>query len=59
MIVLPICLSKRHSGFNGDNSVLIAADNLDGQITLVQYIISNTFSVEKLPYNEQNRSFTP
>ena len=54
MILLPICSSKRHSGFSVDNSVRIAADNQEGQITLAQYIIRNTFSVEKLTYNEQS-----
>ena len=47
-------LSWRHSGFSVDNSVRIAADNQDGKITLAQYIIRNTFSVDKLTYNEQS-----
>jgi hypothetical protein len=47
-------LSWRHSGFSVDNSVRIAADNQEGQISLAQYIIRNTFSIDKLIYNEEN-----
>ncbi|MGA1871933.1 MAG: transposase [bacterium] len=46
-------LSWRHSGFNIDNSMRIAADNQEGKITLAQYIIRNTFSLDKLIYNEK------
>jgi hypothetical protein len=47
-------LSWRHSGFSVDNSVRIAADNQEGHISLAQYIIRNTFSIDKLIYNEEN-----
>jgi len=47
-------LSWKNSGFSVNNDVRIARDDDEGQITLAQYIIRNTFSVEKLTYNEQS-----
>ena len=47
-------LSWQHSGFSIDNSVRIAPNDQKGQIRLAQYIIRNTFSLDKLLYNEEN-----
>ncbi|MGA1825105.1 MAG: hypothetical protein ACMUIP_10640 [bacterium] len=52
-------LSWSHSGFSVDNSVRIATNNHEGQITLAQYIIRNTFSLDKLIYNAKNRTVFP
>ncbi len=46
-------LSWRHSGFSVDNGVRIVKDDEEGQIALAQYILRNTFSLDKVLYNEE------
>ena len=41
-------MSWRHSGFSVHNRVRVARDDEQGREALAQYIIRNTFSVEKL-----------
>ncbi len=43
-------MSWRHSGFSVHNGVRVARDDEQGREALAQYIIRNTFSVEKLTY---------
>ncbi len=45
-------MSWRHSGFSVHNGVRIARDDDEGREKIAQYIIRNTFSEEKLTYNE-------
>ena len=45
-------LSWRHSGFSIDNGRPVARDDGQGKIAIAQYIIRNSFSLEKLVYNE-------
>ncbi len=42
----------RHSGFSVHNKARIARDDEKGRVALAQYIIRNTFSLEKLTYNQ-------
>ena len=41
-----------HSGFSVHQGEQIARDDEEGREKLVQYIIRNTFSTEKLTYND-------
>jgi len=43
----------RHSGFSVHNKARIARDDEKGRVALAQYIIRNTFSLEKLTYNQE------
>jgi len=43
-------MSSRHSGFSVHNGVRVRRDDDEGREALAQYIIRNTFSVEKLTY---------
>jgi len=43
----------RHSGFSIHNGVRIARDDEEGRESLAQYILRNTFSLEKLRYIEE------
>ncbi len=49
-------MSWRHSGFSVHNEVRIARDDEQGREKIGQYIIRNTFSEEKVRYNEDNGS---
>ncbi len=49
-------MSWRHSGFSVHNGVRIARDDDEGREKIAQYIIRNTFSEEKLTYNEETSS---
>ncbi|ODS31020.1 MAG: putative transposase, partial [Candidatus Scalindua rubra] len=49
-------MSWRHSGFSVHNGVRVARDNEKGKEALSQYIIRNTFSLEKLTYNEETNT---
>ena len=46
-------MSWRHSGFSVHNGVRVRRDDDGGMEALAQYIIRNTFSVEKLAYIEE------
>ena len=46
----------RHSGFSVHNGVRIARDDEEGKEAISQYIIRNTFSLEKLTYNEETNT---
>ena len=46
-------MNWRHSGFSVHNKVRIARDDEQGKEALAQYIIRNTFSVERLTYVEE------
>jgi hypothetical protein len=43
----------RHSGFSVHNKARVAKDDEKGRVALAQYIIRNTFSLEKLAYNRE------
>ena len=43
----------RHSGFSVHNGVRVRRDDEQGREALAQYIIRNTFSVEKLTYTNE------
>jgi len=43
----------RHSGFSVHNKARIARDDEKGRVALAQYIIRNSFSLEKLAYNQE------
>ena len=43
----------RHSGFSVHNKARIARDDEKGRVALAQYIIRNSFSLEKLTYNQE------
>lgn len=43
----------RHSGFSVHNKARVARDDEKGRVALAQYIIRNTFSLEKLTYNRE------
>jgi len=45
-------MNWQHSGFSVHNGVRIAKDDDGGKQNLAQYIIRNTFSIEKLTYIE-------
>ena len=45
-------MSWKHSGFSVHNSVRIAKDDAGGKENVAQYIIPNSFSIEKFAYNE-------
>ena len=45
-------MSWRHSGFSVHNGSRVARDDEEGKEAISQYIIRNTFSLEKLTYNE-------
>ncbi len=46
----------RHSGFSVHNGPRIDRDDEEGKEAISQYIIRNTFSLEKLTYNEKTNS---
>ena len=46
-------MSWKHTGFSVHNGVRIARDDEEGKENLAQYIIRNTFSLEKLNYVEE------
>ncbi len=46
----------RHSGFSVHNGVRIARDDEKGRDAMAQYIIRNTFSLEKLTYNDETNT---
>ena len=46
----------RHSGFSVHNGARIARDDEKGKEAISQYIIRNTFSLEKLTYNEETNT---
>ncbi len=46
-------MSWRHSGFSVHNRVRVARDDEQGRESLAQYIIHNTFSVDKLTYTDE------
>ncbi len=46
-------MNWRHSGFSIHNGIRLARDNKKGRENLGQYIIRNTFSVEKIKYIEK------
>jgi len=46
-------MNWRHSGFSIHNGIRVARDNKKGRENLGQYIIRNTFSVEKIKYIEK------
>lgn len=46
-------MNWKHTGFSVHNGVRIAKDNDVGKENVAQYIIRNTFSLEKLTYIEQ------
>ena len=46
-------MSWRHSGFSVHNGVRVARDDEKGREALSQYIIRNTFSLEKMSYIEE------
>ena len=43
----------RHSGFSVHNKARAERDDEKGRVALAQYIIRNTFSLEKLAYNRE------
>jgi len=45
-----------HSGFSVHNGVRIARDHEEGKEAISQYIIRNTFSLEKLTHNEETNT---
>ncbi|MCP4256775.1 MAG: hypothetical protein GY774_04510 [Planctomycetes bacterium] len=45
-------MSWKHSGFSVHNGVRVPRDDEEGREKIVQYIIRNTFSEQKLIYNE-------
>ena len=49
-------MSWRHSGFNVHNKVRIERDDEEGREALGQYIIRNSFSVERLSYIKETGS---
>ncbi|GJQ60396.1 MAG: hypothetical protein D8M57_01735 [Candidatus Scalindua sp. AMX11] len=49
-------MNWRHSGFSVHNGVRVARDDVKGKEAVSQYIIRNTFSLEKLTYNEENNT---
>ncbi|KAA3593402.1 MAG: transposase [Candidatus Scalindua sp. AMX11] len=49
-------MSWRHSGFSVHNGSRIARDDEEGKEAISQYIIRNTFSLEKLTYNEKTNT---
>ena len=49
-------MNWRHSGFSVHNKARIAKDDEKGREALAQYIIRNTFSLEKLTYNQETGS---
>ncbi len=46
----------RHSGFSVHNGSRVARDDEKGKESISQYIIRNTFSLEKLTYNEETNT---
>ncbi len=46
-------MNWRHSGFSVHNKAWIAKDDEKGRVALAQYIVRNTFSLEKLTYNQE------
>ncbi|MCR4291367.1 MAG: transposase [Candidatus Kuenenia sp.] len=46
-------MNWRHSGLSVYNKARIAKDDEKGREALAQYIIRNTFSLEKLTYNQE------
>lgn len=46
----------RHSGFSVHNGVRVARDDEGGRQALAQYIIRNTFSLEKMTYIEKTKT---
>ena len=48
----------RHSGFSVHNKARIARDDEKGRVALAQYIIRNSFSLEKLAYNQETPHLT-
>jgi len=49
-------LKWKHSGFNIHNGVRIEKDDEKGRESIAQYIMRNTFSINKINYNEKNGS---
>lgn len=47
---------RRHSGFSVHNKARIARDDENGKEAISQYIIRNTFSLEKLTCNEETNT---
>ncbi len=50
--IINLLMSWRHSGFSAHNEVRVSRDDEDGREKIGQYIIRNTFSEDKLTYNE-------
>ncbi|MBM2833539.1 MAG: putative transposase [Candidatus Brocadiaceae bacterium] len=46
-------MNRKHSGFSVHKKARIAKDDEKGRKVLAQYIIRNTFSLEKLTYNQE------
>ena len=44
----------RHSGFNIDNGLRISRDDGKGRESVAQYILRNSFSLDKMTYNDEN-----
>jgi hypothetical protein len=49
-------MSWRHSGFSVHNGSRVARDDEEGKEAISQYIIRNTFSLEKLTYNQETNT---
>ncbi|GJQ60398.1 MAG: hypothetical protein D8M57_01750 [Candidatus Scalindua sp. AMX11] len=49
-------MNWRHSGFSVHNGSRVARDDEKGKEAISQYIIRNTFSLEKLTYNEETNT---
>ncbi len=49
--IINLLMSWRHSGFSVHNGVRVKRDDEQGRENIGQYIIRNTFSIEKLTYN--------
>ncbi len=49
-------MSWRHSGFSVHNGSRVARDDEEGKEAISQYIIRNTFSLEKLTYSEKTNT---
>ena len=49
-------MSWKHSGFSVHNGSRVARDDEEGKEAISQYIIRNTFSLEKLTYNEKTNT---